>query len=1031
MTLDIRAKVFCDKGPVISGGFSDDHVQGTGLIRTRGEVVLNGLVNLRPGDKIRLGYERRGRTTRIPRALRVLSSFADPFRRQTTVSVGCKLTMLETLRENKKQIAAEDEENAGIPCEEYGKIPINISFTSIANTCLAALGLTLRGNWGLVGSAAIESFDYSAGYVQILSDLLYSQSKVGYLDADEALVVVDLSKIDGTVPVLDEDDVIDVSPIRSGDYPPDVVLVEYSYNRLKEPDPDEVDDEEERQKRDWELDITQGELEYVYVTYNDGDDVQLFTHYPLSTSRTTYDQLDRVLTREERTTTHSAKINSAYVSELLEETGALRPNIGVSEETTITEFIYQYPAEQLIVPPDDLAPCAYWYSVGTSQIYNEERDSQPVAQVVTRTASDLAIVGSINLPSYFYPDGALHPGNADFPVETTRIEFEKDDAYLAQMERDRLGLSSSINYLQDSSADGITKTKTYRQTCYAMTQQGQQGLAKMAEDIDSVSDAAFMLAIGSQMVNTGVSVETHYDRYYGVQKRPSLAARKKQQFYRDPRESTNRTEYIYGSEGVSITTSYNMPWAPDDRIAYQAGSSQPYLVEESIAPELARKFGRVQQKLSYGHRMGFAVQTVPSKLPPYGASLATLRLGGILAQYMVNAQSWTFDSNGIVASVDMVYLGGVGATTEAYRTPSPWAPIQDGITQLPIAPAVTTNADPTPANSVETPSGFDPNAPGDIFDTLPVNTAPVYEKEVTVDALVPAFQEVIVNNFTTFVGADVQRTLIFVPLDDRDADPSLKLGTAAESFVYAARDAAPMIVVGNDAGHESLPDRLTTPTTYIGSAVEVETPVQFSLETTTAAPLAGASQTTTTPAGWTEVFSGSVNNDSVGATRWEMTGLPFGFVIDGTTYTSFWLYPSLTCGFGSNISFTTPSSTVPAQPKIHVYARRVQYIKKVYSKVTTNTYRVRVEATETSTSFPRVIEVAFFNPELFAGRTIVEVRVGVNGSTGDFFNVYDASSSLGAGLASKPNNSSYVFESLNSTGTSWSLTKDRHVLPVE
>ena len=60
MTLDIRAKVFCNKGPVISGGFSDDHVQGTGLIRTRGDIVLEGLVTLRPGDKIQIGYERLG-----------------------------------------------------------------------------------------------------------------------------------------------------------------------------------------------------------------------------------------------------------------------------------------------------------------------------------------------------------------------------------------------------------------------------------------------------------------------------------------------------------------------------------------------------------------------------------------------------------------------------------------------------------------------------------------------------------------------------------------------------------------------------------------------------------------------------------------------------------------------------------------------------------------------------------------------------------------------------------------------------------
>lgn len=1027
MTLDIRAKVFCNKGPVISGGFSDDHVQGTGLIRTRGEIVLNGLVNLRPGDKIRLGYERRGRTTRIPRALRVLSSFADPFRRQTTVSVGCKLTMLETLRENKKQLAAEDEENAGIPCEEYGKIPINISFTSIANTCIEALGLTLRGNLGLVGSVAIESFDYSAGYVQILSDILYSQSKVGYLDADEALVVVDLSKIDGTVPVLDEDDVIDVSPIRSGDYPPDVVLVEYSYNRLKEPDPDELDDEDERQKRDWELDITQGEAEYIYVTYNDGDDVQLFTHYPLSTSRTTYDELDRVLKREERTTTHSAKINSAYVSELLEETGALRPNVGVSEETTVTEFIYQYTAEQLIVPPDDLAPCAYWYSVGTSVIYNEERDSQPVAQVTTRTASDLAIVGSINLPTYFYPDGELHPGNADFPVEITRIEFEKDDAYLAQMERDRLGLSSSITYLQDSKSDGITKTKTYRQTCYAMTQQGQQGLAKMAEDIDSVGDASAMLFIGSQMVNTGVSVETHYDRYYGVQKRPSLANRKKKQFYRDPRESTNRTEFIYGSEGVSITTSYNMPWAPDDRIAYQAGSSQPYLLEESIAPELARKFGRVQQRLTYGHRMGFAVQTVPSKLPPYAASMATLRLGGIMAQYMVNAQSWTFDSNGIVASVDMVYLGGIGATTEQYRVPSPWAPVQDGITQLPIAPAVTTNASPVPANSIETPNGFDAENPGDIFNTLPVNTAPVYEKEVTVDSLVPAFAEVIVNEFTTFVGADVQRTLIFIPLDDRDVAPSLKLGNAAEAFIYTARDSEPTLRVGMAAEQIFYEVRDTAPSVVLGNAASVD--VVFDLAAGDATPVAGSGVTTSTPSGWTQVYNSNVDD-----TPLQITGMPFTFTFNGVGYTSLWVSPNGYITFGSGSSqYTGLGNTNPALPKIFINAMD-DSMQKVYVRSTANTFRVRVEGNTntsgTGTGY-RVHEVAFFGPNAFGGYPVIEVRMGVMPETTGLFNVYSASALLSADTATPGANKSWIFAGADTAGTEWFILPAYRVTPVE
>ena len=1023
MTLDIRAKVFCDKGPVISGGFSDDHVQGTGLIRTRGEVVLNGLVNLRPGDTIRLGYEKGGRTVRIPRALRVLSSFADPFRRQTTVSVGCKLTMLETLRENKQQIAAEDEENGGIPCEEFGKIPVNITFTFIANTCLTALGLTLRGNWGLVGSVAVESFDYSAGYVQILSDVLYSQSKVGYLDAEEALVVVDLAEITGTTPVFDEDDVIDVSPIRSGDIPPDVVLVDYSYNRFKKPDPEEAANEEERQKRDWELDVTQGELEYVYVTYNDGDDIQLFTHYPLSTSRTSYDELDRVLKREERTTTHSAKINSAYVSELLEETGQLGPNIGISEETTVTEFIYRYPAERLIVPPENLPPCAYWYSIGMSVLYDEERDSQPVAQVTTRTASDLAIVGSINLPTYFYPDGTLHPGNADFPVEITRIEFEQDGVYngIGDVSAENMG---SASYAE--AFDGITKTKTYRQTCYAMTQQGQQGLAKMAEDIDSVGDAFLMLGIGRQMVNTGVSVQTHYDRYYGVQKRPSLANRKKKQFYKDPRESTSRTEFIQGAAGVGITTSYSMPWAPDDRIGYQAGAADPYLIEESIAPELARKFGRVQQQLTYGHRMGFAVQTVPDKLPPYGASLATLRLGGILAEYMVNGQSWSFDSNGIVTSIDMVYLGGIGATTEEYRTPSPWAPVQDGITQLPIAPAVTTNAAPTPANSISTPSGFDANAPGAIFDTLPTTTAPVYEKEVTSAVLVPPYQEVVVTTFTTFVNAGVTRTLIFIPLDDRDVAPRVKVGVAAESFVYTARDSDPTLRVGTAAEQIFYDVRETAPSVVIGNATEVA--VTFNPVAGDAVPVAGSGLVASTPSGWTQIYDGQVDD-----TPLEVTGMPFTFTFNGVGYTSFWLSPNgyITFGAGSS-QHTGLGNTNPALPKIFLNAMD-DSMQKVFVRSTANTFRVRVEGNTNAagTGSPRVHEIAFFNPSQFGGFSTFEVRMGLMPETTGLFNVYSANALLSTGTPPTPAaNKSWVFTAAN-PGTSWFILPAYSITPVE
>ena len=66
MTVDIRARVFCSLGPVISGELSDSFVQEDGVVRTRGQVVLNGIYQPKRGSLVKLGYLRndRARTVR-------------------------------------------------------------------------------------------------------------------------------------------------------------------------------------------------------------------------------------------------------------------------------------------------------------------------------------------------------------------------------------------------------------------------------------------------------------------------------------------------------------------------------------------------------------------------------------------------------------------------------------------------------------------------------------------------------------------------------------------------------------------------------------------------------------------------------------------------------------------------------------------------------------------------------------------------------------------------------------------------------
>jgi hypothetical protein len=124
MTVDVRAKVFCNLGTVIQGSLADEALSaGQGLITCRGQVVLNGLSTPAVGSTVNFGWVRGSTIARIPRTLRVLSSFADPFRGTTTVQLGDKLVYLANLRGKKAQEEESDGTNgpdpASYPTSDY------------------------------------------------------------------------------------------------------------------------------------------------------------------------------------------------------------------------------------------------------------------------------------------------------------------------------------------------------------------------------------------------------------------------------------------------------------------------------------------------------------------------------------------------------------------------------------------------------------------------------------------------------------------------------------------------------------------------------------------------------------------------------------------------------------------------------------------------------------------------------------------------------------------------------------------------
>jgi hypothetical protein len=770
MTVDIRASVICDLGEVISGGWSDDHVQGTGLIRTRGELVLKGIHRPTLGQHVQLAYVQNGYASRFPRSLRVLSAFADPFRRQTTIQLGCKLTLLENLKpkqvEDQTAKTWDDPENDYVLCNTFAEGTVSISAAYVASECIAKLNLTSDPipltNW-----YTVEEFDLTPGYVAVLSDLLVSESYVGYLDAAETLKIVTLSDFTGTLTAIDQDRIIDVSPINSGDIPGDTVYVQFNYNRYKEPEPL---DEESQLKRDWERDETIGPPEVRTINYTGG--VYSRTVLPRTVVETQYDSFDRVIARTETTTTHVAVTNPNYLKWYLENPGSELLDV---DDVSIkqTTFNYLYPASVLVNPPSPPGPgeCAILYT--TQQIYNEERDSQIISQTEITYVSEMAIAGALNLE---------YSGTVTTPAGGS-TEFE----YQPSLDVDVVAELVVTSYEADV-ASGITKTVTNRQQCQAFTPAGNQVGASEGVDAAVLGNIAPVVNNGKNLVNLGSVVTTRVDRLYGLQRRPSRSQRNNDALRKSLVESSNELVFVSGNESSENIIVYSVPYVSDDRIKPRTPAGTGFDVIPSDAPVKAALYARVQNTLAFGHRNGFSLQLAAPDVPAYPLDRLTINASGNSAAFVCNGTSWSFDSNGIVCNTDALLVGGVGETAGGGAI---WFSVQPGITLLGPAPEVFENEYPEPANSTPVDETFNPvNPPPNFWTTLPTNTPAVPKKQTTVPVLVPVWREEISYVFATRSTIEVTRTFAQIPTEQ---PVTLVTRTAITVFDLSAR-LVPLVV---------------------------------------------------------------------------------------------------------------------------------------------------------------------------------------------------------------------------------------------
>ena len=643
MGIDIRATVTCSLGTLISASVSDDYVQGTGLIKTKGSCELSGIVTPAIGTAVTFSYTQDGVTRQVPRKLRVLSSFADPFRRTTKVELGCKLTYLSDLQEPVDWTAYDDEDNAGFTEADAQIITIPIRAKSVMNKCLTELGITASSN-PLTNKFSIEKFDLGAGYVSVLSDLLVSESYCGYLNTSEVLQVFSLDQKGGTGPVIDSTKLIDLGSIGVGQLPGEAVVVSYSSLKLNA-------GIEDPNAADWDT-VTASKEHTVTIPYTDTAGTQQFKQYSvLDTDQvsTTYQQIVKPsgevvkvpLSRRSIATTGSVRLVGSLVTDYLKN-GMSYFNQEITTDTS--EFFYY----------DD------W---GNETLYIKD----------TR-GSQAHLAGDLGIQQWVFPPNG---GYVQLSTTTDRsIEYQ-------------IRRTTTVGEFQR------VVTETYGS--WTRTIPGQQAVAAGVQDLTTSSQVNQLLTrlfptsggLGNRglfLLDTEVSTQRRTEGQIAPDGSSNINAANANGG--DPSngyktESKESLELALGSATAQRRIEFTMPKAPDD-VFTRAGTAPNYTYssEASDAPAKARRYGRSQNRLLLGNRSGMNVQMAAPLMPAAPFAPFVVQANGLSALYRTNGTSWQMDASGILASTDALFWGAVGGTGTF------WFPVAPGITTLPTAPAV-------------------------------------------------------------------------------------------------------------------------------------------------------------------------------------------------------------------------------------------------------------------------------------------------------------------------------------------------------
>lgn len=624
MAIDIRATCTCSLGTLISASISDDYLQGTGLIKTKGSCEISGTITPAIGTVVTFSYTKNGVTRNVPRKLRVLSSFADPFRRTTKVELGCKLTYLSDLKEPVDWTAFDDPENTGYTTADAEIITVPIHASSVMDKCLAELGLTASNN-PLTNKFSVAKFDFGPGYVQVLADLLVSESYCGYLDANETLQVFSIADDGGTGPVLDSTKIIDLGSIGVGQLPGEAVTVNYSTLKLKSANADPVV---------WSgsNSSSTGSVAIGYTRADGTNTAKIFSTFKQTSEETNYKEINGTTVPSYKTNTQTessvyalGSVASAYMSN----------GVGFGDgwlfSVTTEDFVYDKEGNEIIHSVNKYGSAGYAY-------------------------------GGLGVPWAFGPGEVVGIPNGVLP------------------------LSSTITYTTTNG--NYRQYTTLRYGLWSETAQGQQSMAESGSNFTSVSEvegflgsinfnSLYLIDVSSQSEYTVRKSQAAPSKSDQINQANAAKGSNPNNGYQT--ESKAELELALGSATAQRRTEFSLPYAPDDTF-YKEGSTYKFTVSD--AETKANLYGRVQNRLLMGNRSGANFQLAPEMLPEAPFAPFIVQANGLSALYRNNGTSWTLSADGAVVSTDALFWGAVGGTGTF------WFPVAPGISTLPTTPSI-------------------------------------------------------------------------------------------------------------------------------------------------------------------------------------------------------------------------------------------------------------------------------------------------------------------------------------------------------